>query len=63
MGPSHSVTEYNVNFQQALTDLAGHVTDEQVKIKKYRAALRHDLKQLCTVSPTDARWTWLQDSM
>jgi hypothetical protein len=28
MGPSQSVTEYNVDFQQALTDLAGHVTDE-----------------------------------
>jgi hypothetical protein len=29
MGPTQSVTEYNVDFQQALTDLAGHVTDEQ----------------------------------
>jgi hypothetical protein len=34
MGPSESVTEYNVDFQQALTDLAGHVTDKQVKIEK-----------------------------
>jgi hypothetical protein len=39
MSPSHSITEYNVDFQQALTDLAGHVTDEQVKIEKYRAVL------------------------
>jgi hypothetical protein len=29
MGPSQSVTEYNVDFQQALTDLAEHVADEQ----------------------------------
>jgi hypothetical protein len=28
MGPSQSVTEYNVDLRQALTDLAGHVTDE-----------------------------------
>jgi hypothetical protein len=44
MGPSQSATEYNVNFQQALTNLAGHVTDEQVKIEKYRAVLQHDLR-------------------
>ena len=63
MGPSQSVTEYNVDFQQALTDLAGHVTDEQVKIEKYRAGLQHDLKQLCRASPTGARWARLQDLM
>jgi hypothetical protein len=28
MGPSQSITEYNVEFQQAFTDLAGHVTDK-----------------------------------
>jgi hypothetical protein len=37
MGPSQSITEYNVDFQQALTDQAGHVTDEQIKIEKYCA--------------------------
>jgi hypothetical protein len=63
MGPSQSVTEYIVDFQQALTDLAGHVTDEQVKKKKYRAGLQHDLKQLCRASPTGARWARLQDPM
>jgi hypothetical protein len=63
MGPSQSVTEYNVDFQQASTDLAGHVTDEQVKIEKYRAGLQHDLKQLCRASPTGARWARLQDLM
>jgi hypothetical protein len=55
MGPSQSVrTEYNVDFQQALTDLAGHVTDEQTKIEKYHAGLQHDLKQLCRASPIGA---------
>jgi hypothetical protein len=44
MGPNQSVTEYNVDFQQALTDLAGHVIDEHVKIEKYRAGLQHELK-------------------
>jgi hypothetical protein len=63
MGPSQSVAEYNVDFQQALTDLAGHVTDEQVKIEKYRASLQHDLGQLCRTSPTGARWARLQDLM
>jgi hypothetical protein len=46
-----------------LTDLAGHVTDEQVKIEKYRAGLQHDLRQLCRASPTGARWARLQDLM
>jgi hypothetical protein len=63
MGPSQSVTEYNIDFQQALTDLAGYVTDQQVKIAKYRAGLQHDLKQLCRASPTGARWARLQDLM
>jgi hypothetical protein len=40
MGPNQSITEYNNDFQQALTDLAGHVTDEQVKIEKYRSGTR-----------------------
>jgi hypothetical protein len=51
MGPTQSVTEYNVDFQQALTDLAGHMTVEQVKIEKYRAGLQHDLRQMCRTSP------------
>jgi hypothetical protein len=63
MGPSQSVTSYNVDFQQALPDLADYVTDEQVKIEKYRAGLQHDLKQLCSASPTGARWARLQDLM
>jgi hypothetical protein len=63
MGPNQSVSEYNVDFRQALTDLAGHVTNEQVKIEKYRAGLQHDLRQLCRASPTGARWARLQDLM
>jgi hypothetical protein len=59
MGPSQSVTEYNVDFQQALTDFAGHVIDKQVKIEKYRACLQHDLKQLCRAFSTGARWARL----
>jgi hypothetical protein len=35
-------------------DLAGSVTDEQVKIDKYRSGLQHDLGQLCKTSPTGA---------
>jgi hypothetical protein len=61
MGPSQSITEYNVDFQQALTDLAGHVTDKQVKIEKYRAGLQHDLRQLCGTSPAGTRWARLTD--
>jgi hypothetical protein len=55
MGPSQSITEYNVDVEWALTDLAGHVTDEQVKIEKYRAWLQHDLRQLCINFPAGTR--------
>jgi hypothetical protein len=41
--------------------LAGSVTDEQVKIEKYRSGLQHDLRQLCRTSPTGARWANLTD--
>ena len=51
-----SVDEYNVAFQQALVDLAGQVTDEQVKIEHYRAGLQVDLKEMCRVSPDGTRW-------
>jgi hypothetical protein len=63
MGPSQSVTEYYIDFQQALTDLAGHVTDEQVRIENYRAGLQHDLRQLCRTSLTGAKWARLQNLM
>jgi hypothetical protein len=41
--------------------LAGSVTDEQVKIEKYRSGLQHDLRELCRTSPTGARWANLTD--
>jgi hypothetical protein len=44
-----------------LTDLAGSITDEQVKIKKYRSGLQHNLRELCRTSPTGARWANLTD--
>jgi hypothetical protein len=60
-GPTQDIAEYNVEFQQALTDLAGFVTDEHVKIEKYRSGLQHDLRELCRTSPTGARWAHLTD--
>ncbi len=58
--PGQDITEYNVAFQSALTDLAAHITDEQIKIERYRTGLQFDLKELCRVSPSGARWTSLQ---
>jgi hypothetical protein len=60
-GPTQDIAEYSVEFRQALTDLAGSVTDEQVKIEKYRSGLQHDLRELCRTSPTGARWAHLTD--
>jgi hypothetical protein len=62
-GPSQDIAEYNIEFQQALTDLAGSITDEQVKIEKYRSGLQHDLRELCRLrtSPTGARCANLTD--
>jgi hypothetical protein len=39
------------------------VTDEQVKIEKYRAGLQHDLRQMCRTSPVGTRWARLNDLM
>jgi hypothetical protein len=41
--------------------LVGSVTDEQVKIEKYRSGLQHDLRELCRTSPLGARWANLTD--
>jgi hypothetical protein len=60
-GPSQDIAEYNVEFQQALTDLAEHVTDEQIKIKKYHNGLQHDLKEICRTSPAGTRWARVMD--
>jgi hypothetical protein len=50
-----------VEFQQALTNLAGSITDEQVKIEKYWGGLQYDLRKLCRTSPTCVRWVNLTD--
>jgi hypothetical protein len=60
-GPSQDIAEYNVEFQQALTDLAEHVTDEQIKIEKYRLGLQHDLREMCRTSPAGTRWARVAD--
>ena len=60
-GPSQDINEYNISFQQALTDLAASITDEQVKIEKYRSGLQFDLRQLCRTSPAGTRWARLAD--
>jgi hypothetical protein len=58
---TQDIVEYNIEFQQALTDLAGSVTDEQEKIEKYRSGLQHDLRELCRTSQLGARWANLTD--
>src|SRR6476660_4529264 len=60
-GPNQDINEYNVSFQQACTDLAASITDEQVKIGKYRLGLQYDLRELCRASPAGARWQTLQE--
>ena len=52
--------EYVVQFQQALTDLADHVQDEQIKIEKFRSGLIHDLREITRTSPAGGRWPDLQ---
>ena len=51
--------EYVVQFQQALSDLADHVQDEQVKIEKFRGGLVSDLKEITRTSPMGTRWNTL----
>jgi hypothetical protein len=58
---TQDIGEYNIEFQQTLTDLAGSVIDEQVMIEKYRSGLQHDLRELCRTSPLGARWANLTD--
>ena len=53
-------TEYVVHFQQALTDLADHVQDEQIKIEKFRDGLIPSLKEITRTSPAGGRWADLQ---
>jgi hypothetical protein len=37
------------------------VTDEQIKIEKYRNGLQHDLKEMCRMSPAGTRWARVTD--
>ena len=60
---STSVDEYNIAFEQAATNLAAEITDEQVKIEKYLSGLQIDLKELCRTSPQGTRWNALVDLM
>ena len=53
-------TEYVVHYQQALTDLADHVQDEQIKIEKFREGLIPALKEITRTSPAGGRWPDLQ---
>ena len=41
--------------------MAASITDEQVKIEKYRLGLQYDLRELCRASPAGARWQTLQE--
>ena len=51
-----SIDDYNVQFQQAAVDLSTEITDEPVKIEKYRSGLQPDLKEMCRVSPDGTCW-------
>ena len=53
--------EYNVAFEQAATNLAAEITDEPVKIDKYRSGLQPELREMCRTSPTGNRWANLGD--
>jgi hypothetical protein len=57
--PGEDISEYNSAFEQALTDLSREITDEQVKIEKYKSGLQVDLSELARVAPSGKRWTSL----
>jgi hypothetical protein len=59
--PGEDISEYNSAFEQALTDLSREITDEQVKIEKYKSGLQVDLRELARVAPSGKRWTSLAD--
>ena len=56
-----SVDDYNVAFQQALTNLAAEITDEQVKVHKYLGGLQSELREMCRTSPAGTRWDTLNN--
>jgi hypothetical protein len=59
--PGEDISEYNSAFEQVLTDLSREITDEQVKIEKYKSGLQVDLRKLARVAPSGKRWTSLAD--
>jgi hypothetical protein len=59
--PGEDISEYNSAFEQALTDLSREITDEQVKIEKYKSGLQVDLREFARVAPSGKRWTSLAD--
>jgi hypothetical protein len=58
---SKSVDDYNMEFQQATTNLQAEITDEAVKIERYRSGLQTDLGEMCRTSPTGDRWATLNE--
>jgi hypothetical protein len=58
-GPGKDISEYNSAFEQALTDLSREITNEQVKIERYKSGLQVDLRKLARVAPSGKRWTSL----
>lgn len=62
--PGQSVDDYNIAFQQALTDLGGRITDEDAKLEKYRSGLQADIREMCRSNPaTGDRWLTLEALM
>lgn len=59
--PGEDISEYNVAFEQARTDLIDEIHDEPVLIEKYKSGLQKDLKELARVSPSGKRWTSLKE--
>jgi hypothetical protein len=49
------ISEYNVAFEQARTNLTNEIHDEQVFIKKYKSGLQKDIRELARVSPSGER--------
>lgn len=58
-GYDQDISEYNSEFEQVMTDLSKEVTDEPVKIEKYKSGLQPALRELARVSPDGTRWTSL----
>ena len=58
-GHDQDISEYNSEFEQVMTDLSKEVTDEPVKIEKYKSGLQPALRELARVSPDGTRWTSL----